>query len=166
MESYTIGEVFGAMNNNGDNFLHDICYHGCVSLLLRVGWWLDHKNNSLLHHYNYEGYQCVHIVARRHRGQEAVKLMKVLMDFGADLNAPDKTSGSTALHFAVINQDCELVTWMCQQTSVNLEACDYSGLTAYQVAWKRTDFKIMDIFLKFDADSDQPYSSESESEPS
>ncbi|XP_063230446.1 uncharacterized protein LOC134535307 [Bacillus rossius redtenbacheri] len=164
MESFVIDEVFGAINNSGDNFFHDISRHGCMSLLLRAGWWLDETHNPLLQQFNYEGNQCVHIVARRHRGQKAVQLLEVLMDMGADLNAPNRTSGSTALHLAVINEDYELVTWMCQETSVNLESCDYSRLTAYQVAWKRNDHKMMKIFEKFDADCDQPYSSESESE--
>ncbi|XP_063218593.1 receptor-type tyrosine-protein phosphatase S-like [Bacillus rossius redtenbacheri] len=164
MESFVIGNVFGARNNSGDNFLHDICYHGCLPLLLRAGWWLDQTHDSLLQQFNYEGYQCVHIVARRHRGQKAVQLLEVLMDMGADLNAPDRRSGSTPLHLAVIYEDYELVTWMCQETSVNLESCDYYSLTAYQVAWKRNDHEMIKIFEKFDADCDQPYSSESESE--
>lgn len=164
MESFVIGQVFGARNDKGDNFLHDICHHACLPLLVRAGCWIDQTHNPLLQEFNYEGYQCVHIVARRHRGQKAVQLLEVLMELGADLNVPDRTSGSTALHLAVIYQDYELVTWMCQETSVNLEACDFSGLTAYQVAWKRNDLKMMDIFEKFDADCDQPYSSESESE--
>nr|ACE75213.1 viral ankyrin [Glyptapanteles flavicoxis] len=164
MESIVIGEVFGAINDSGDNFLHDICRHGCLSLLLRAGWWLDQTHDPLLQQFNYEGYQCVHIVARCHRGQKAVQLLKALMELGADLNTPDRRSGSTALHLAVTYQDYELVTWMCQESSVNLEAFDYSTLTAYQVAWKRNDLKMMDIFTKFDADCDQPYSSDSESE--
>ncbi|XP_063219673.1 NF-kappa-B inhibitor cactus-like [Bacillus rossius redtenbacheri] len=164
MESFVISNVFGARNNRGDNFLHDICHHGCLSLLLRAEWCLDQTHNLLLQQFNYEGYQCVHIVVQRHRGQKALQLLEVLMDMGADLNAPDRTSGSTPLHLAVINEDYELVTWMCQEISVNLESCDYSRLTAYQVAWKRNDYKMMKIFEKFDADCDQPYSSESESE--
>lgn len=163
LNSIIISDFRRTVNYNGENIFHELCRHGNLFLLQKARCWLDKKTKFLLQQYNLEGDQCTHIVAHNHRKQEAVRLMEALMDLGADLNASSRVSG-TALHIAVFYQDYELVTWICQQTGVDLEAYDSSGLTAYQIAWKRGDFKMVDIFFKFDADCNQAYPSDSSSE--
>lgn len=163
MDSQEIAEVFDAITTKGQNLFHDICHQGCVSLLLRAGYWIDEKNAFLLTEYDYSGEQCIHIAARRHRGGFAVQLIEILLQLGSDLNAPDRCSGNTVLHDAVLCKDYQLATWLCEQLQVNLYACNYARLTAFQIARKNKDEKMMDIFGKHGVDCEYLDLSDSDS---
>lgn len=166
MESLVIGKIFGEVDEIGNNFLQEICDEGCLGLLLRAGFWLDDKASEvLLQNYNFNGDQCVHIVAKVHRGLKAILLMEALVDLGANINEPDRISGATALHIAVVHEDHQLADWICRQDGVvDKEARDYAGMTAFQVAWKRRDLKMVDLLWELGADGDQPWESDSESD--
>ncbi|XP_054741534.1 NF-kappa-B inhibitor cactus-like [Anastrepha obliqua] len=81
---------------------------------------------------NYDGEYCVHIAAEAGH----LKILSILVQHGADINAREGKGGYTPLHMAIEKGNEELFNFLlddCKQT-LNLETSTFARLTAYQFA--------------------------------
>ncbi|XP_057318680.1 NF-kappa-B inhibitor cactus-like [Microplitis mediator] len=151
-----------------ENVFHVIAKKGWLKMLCAIEGLIDEKIKLWLQKRNKEGDTCLHIAAVAHRGQQAIRIIEKLVEYGADFNERDRRTGDTVLHIAVKKGDCELATWMCQQRNINLEIENYSKHTAFQVALKNGDKEMMKILETYGATtmgvSDSEEEKESDSE--
>ncbi|KAG6558336.1 viral ankyrin J4 [Microplitis demolitor] len=129
----------------GENIFHVIAKKGWLKMLCAFEGLVDEKTKERLRKRNYHGNTCLHIATEEHRGRQAIWLIEKLVEYGADLDEKKHCDGDTVLHMAVKKGDYKLATWMCQQLSIDLEVENYRSLTAFQVALKRGDEKMMEI---------------------
>lgn len=81
------------------------------------------------------------------------------MWFGADINAKDGTQGLTALHYAVIRKDINLLSFLLYECeNIDLNATCFGGLTAYKIS---RDKNIIEMFHQRGV-TESPYQSEDE----
>ncbi|XP_057319146.1 uncharacterized protein LOC130663738 [Microplitis mediator] len=147
----------------GDNIFHVIAKKGWLKMLYALEGFVDETVKPWLRERNKDGNTCLHEAAWQNKGQQAIKIMEQLVEYGADLNL--KSSCKTpVLHVAVEKEDHELAAWICQQPGIDLEAKNFSKYTAYQWASKkclRSDKKMMEILkthgaiLREDSDSEK-----------
>lgn len=162
MEPSPIQKLFGREPIRGNTIFHVLAKLGSLELLNRICDNVDEPCDSILHEKNYNGEFCTHVVAKNHRGQAAIVLMEALMNLGADLNAVDARAGFTVLHETVLREDYELAEWLCQQPRLNLDSKTWGGLTAYQLAFKKKNQQMMDLFRTQGANCEQPNVCDSE----
>ncbi|XP_015122357.1 NF-kappa-B inhibitor cactus [Diachasma alloeum] len=79
---------------------------------------------------NYQGETCLHIAAAK----DQVDLVRLLLRLGADLEAREGLSGKTALHIAIEHGCHSVVSFLLKECRPCLDAPNYAGLTAYQIA--------------------------------
>lgn len=79
---------------------------------------------------NYDGEMCLHIAAAS--GQ--VELVRLLLRFGADLEAKEALAGKTALHLAVERGCRSVIAFLLKECRPCLDSQTYAGITAYQIA--------------------------------
>ncbi|XP_037960679.1 NF-kappa-B inhibitor cactus-like [Teleopsis dalmanni] len=80
---------------------------------------------------NYDGKRCVHLAALA----EHIDILRILVCYGADINARERKAGYTPLHMATESRNKALANFLfdeCQK--LNIETPTYAGLTAYQLA--------------------------------
>lgn len=162
MDIATIADIFGKVPPTNATIFHEIAHKGSMVLLDRVSHFVTHSTKFLLKERNYNGQHCIHIVAYTHKGQLAIDLMEKLVNLGADINAKTKTEGDTVLHQAVRSKNYELVVWLCQHSTINLDALNRAGWTAYRVAYGENDKTMMNILENFRAGTEIPSESDSD----
>lgn len=128
-----------------ENVFHIIAKKGWLKMLYAIEGLIDENIKLWLQKRNNQGHTCLHIATEAHRGQQAIRIIEKLVEYGADFNERTRCTGDTVLHMAVKKGDCELATWMCQQQNINLEIENYSSYTAFQVALKNGDREMMKI---------------------
>uniref|UniRef100_A0A2P2HZ17 NF-kappa-B inhibitor cactus-like n=1 Tax=Hirondellea gigas TaxID=1518452 RepID=A0A2P2HZ17_9CRUS len=79
---------------------------------------------------NFQGETCVHVAAMA--GDK--EILQHLTWYGADVNAKERRSGRTALHFAVEARDPELVAHIVNTCRASVTVETYSRLSPYQLA--------------------------------
>ncbi|XP_078037050.1 NF-kappa-B inhibitor cactus [Augochlora pura] len=79
---------------------------------------------------NYDGEMCLHIAA----ASGHVELVRLLLRFGADLEAKEALAGKTALHLAVERGCRPVVAFLLKECRPCLDSQTYAGITAYQIA--------------------------------
>ncbi|XP_061393950.1 NF-kappa-B inhibitor cactus [Musca vetustissima] len=80
---------------------------------------------------NYDGERCVHLAAQA----GYIEILRILVYYGADINAREGKSGRTPLHIAIECCNEDLANFLLDECrKLNLETATYAGLTAYQVA--------------------------------
>lgn len=112
--------------------------HSLIHLERTVSKCMDEVIRFLLTTRNNKVEQFTHIIARRNNDY----LRKVMEDFlrlGADINGQESLNGFTPLHVCVLNGNYKLAEWLCERPDIDLEATNYAGKTAYQLALERND---------------------------
>nr|AAX56956.1 vankyrin 4 [Ichnoviriform sonorense] len=140
-----IQKLFGRNHISGANIFHEIARTGFVELLYRIRDNYDGPLDSLLQEFDNYGENCIHVVADTHQGRHAISIIQVLMELGADLNAPDRLLNITVLHIAVHHKDYTLAKWLCQQPNLDINVKSFDGLTAYGLARIEGDQEMMRI---------------------
>ncbi|XP_044754652.1 NF-kappa-B inhibitor cactus [Coccinella septempunctata] len=103
--------------------------------------------------WNHEGRTCLHVAAQYGH----IEILRHLVWFGADVNAGDGTQGLTALHYAVIRKDINLLSFLLYECDkIDLNRTNYGGLTAYKMC---RDQNIIEMFHQKGV-SESPYNSE------
>lgn len=151
MSSAPIPQVIYREPNTRNTIFHAFAEMGSLHLLYWIHGKLGEDANHILHARNYFGETSIHIAARAHRGKRAIELIKALVEFGVDLNAPERFTGVTALHETILNEDYELAEWLCKQPGIDMELKTWHGLTAYQWAFRRKNKKLMNILRTYGA---------------
>ncbi|CAH2086223.1 unnamed protein product [Euphydryas editha] len=67
-------------------------------------------------------------------------MMRRDLELGADINGQESLNGSTPLHLCEEERNYELAELLCERPDVNLNATNYAGQTAYQLALERNNF--------------------------
>ncbi|KAJ6647792.1 NF-kappa-B inhibitor cactus [Pseudolycoriella hygida] len=89
---------------------------------------------------NWNGMHCVHIAAQRND----IDTLRLLVRLGADINAKEGRSGYNVLHFACEKSYNQLALFLLSEcTQLNIEACTYGQLTAYQIAAEQENHTLM-----------------------
>lgn len=145
MENSQIEKLSSKNPFTGNTIFHELAYIGSLTLLKRFRDNLDEPCNSILQQFNSDGEFSIHVAANTHRGLHAIKVIKLLRDLGADLDARDNQLGITVLHIAAEHQDYLLAKWLCEQSQIDVNAKDTDHLTAYQIARDKHDHRMMDI---------------------
>ncbi|BAF48483.1 GfV-B55'-ORF1 [Ichnoviriform fumiferanae] len=117
-------ELFEGNTSAGNNIFHEIAMKGSLALLLEIRDKFDRPTDHALREWNGHGETCLHLVALMNRGQNAIRMIDILVELGADLNAKNHL-GHTLLHYALENDDCELINWLLLHPEMNLSVRDY-----------------------------------------
>lgn len=141
----------GEHSREGENILHYLCRNGGAIDLLEYKNAIIDENRYLVREYNFQGQQCIHIVASEDKLDPRKKLMR-LMEWGADINAKESINGDTPLHITVRTKNYELAEWLCRQPQVNIEALNYAQQTPYHLAYEYNNAKMMNILEEIAAE--------------
>ncbi|BAF45734.1 vankyrin-d8.3 [Ichnoviriform fugitivi] len=145
MEMFQIDKLFGKDPLTGNTIFHELAYVGSLTLLKRFRDNLDKPCTFILQQFNSDGEFSIHVAANIHRGKHAIRVIKLLRELGADLDARDDQLAITVLHIAVEHRDYTLAKWLCEQSQIDINAEDVDGHTAYQLAQMDHDQYMMDI---------------------
>lgn len=156
MSNSQITKLLGKNPITGDTIFHELADAGSMPLLNRIRETIDGPYDSIINELNDHGLTCIHVAVKQHRGLHAIQVIELLVQMGADLNAPDKLSSSTVLHHTVWYEDRELAEWLCQQPQINLDARRCDGVTAYQMASMEQNKRMKEILRGYGADCEEP----------
>lgn len=151
-------KMLSARNHLGETFFHEVCKNSLLSLLDRVAMCLDNKIPTILAISNVDGVQCTHTIVNCE--EYAKEMMEIVVNLGADINGQERCGGCTSLHLCVQKKNYKLAKWLCERRKTNLEAKNYAGETAYHLAYKKNDDKMMKILETAGAMCDPPSDSE------
>lgn len=73
---------------------------------------------------------CMHIAVSSNH----IKFVRLLMDYGANVEAKDGLTGNTALHLAVERGYESIIMLLLKKSQTCLNLKNYAGKTAYQIA--------------------------------
>ncbi|AAW51776.1 viral ankyrin 2 [Bracoviriform demolitoris] len=141
----TAGNNLGAteIDHDEQNTFLRICRTGSIYELMEVTPFFG-GDRHLLHRYDRHGRQCIHTVAWHDRANAVMKI-EILMQSGVNINAKELGTGNTLLHIAASTGNYLLADWFCQQLGVDLGASNNQQETAYYIAYKMRDRKMMKL---------------------
>ncbi|KAI5710905.1 hypothetical protein M8J75_012289 [Diaphorina citri] len=102
--------------------------------------------NETINSTDYEGMTCIHHAAIGGN----VDIMRQLVLNGGDINAREWKSGMSALHIAVEKRDIDMVQFLLQSDSMNVDIETFAGFTPYQICY---DEKIERLLLDAGAEN-------------
>nr|AAX56953.1 vankyrin 1 [Ichnoviriform sonorense] len=146
MEISQIRKLFGKNRVTKNTIFHELAHAGSLTLLYRVRDNIDEPCSSILQEVNADGDYSIHVAAKTHRGQLAVRIIQVLLELGANLNAKDRVWNFTVLHVAVERDDYVLAKWLRHHPQIDLDARGWDGLTAHETSLITCNKEMMDIF--------------------
>ncbi|XP_059155462.1 NF-kappa-B inhibitor cactus-like [Physella acuta] len=146
-----------AQDRDGNTALHLACregYEDIVKQLLMPVQYEETQENTYdipfqrlpqdMSIRNFEGETCLHIAVRHSR----IRIVKMLLDSGADINIGDGKSGRTALHIASEQNLVELVLLILRRSDTEVNVKNYAGLTPVQLAYGRGHEKSVDLICR------------------
>ncbi|KAI1886290.1 hypothetical protein AGOR_G00212480 [Albula goreensis] len=135
-----------ALDRHGQTAAHLCCEHGLSACLQLI---LHHASRPpCLEARNYEGLTPLHLAVQN--GNK--KLVKILLDNQADIDAVDIKSGRSPLMHAVENNSMEMVNLLVEN-GCNVNAQSYSGNTALHSACGRGQVEAVRVLMRNGADS-------------
>lgn len=156
MATSKYAKLFGKNAETGKTIFHEIAKAGAVQLLHRIRDNVEEPVAAFLQEKDNIGDLCIHVAVKTHRGAEAIQLLKVLAELGADLNAMNDITRLTVLHLAVVSDDYELVEWLAVQPQIDLHVKGWDDLTAYEMAFIESDHRMMEILVAHGARGLEP----------
>ncbi|KAL3880103.1 hypothetical protein ACJMK2_032372 [Sinanodonta woodiana] len=115
-------------DHHGNTPLHLACAKGnlkIASVLLESS-----LRKQAIETRNADGVTCVHIAALNNH----LDVLGILLEKGANVNARESKSGRTVLHFAAETGNRRLLDFLFSCSDVNIDAENYEGATALQLA--------------------------------
>ncbi|XP_074649590.1 nuclear factor NF-kappa-B p105 subunit-like [Tubulanus polymorphus] len=88
------------------------------------------NEKSWLNSQNHEGLSILHEAVKA----ASFKCVKACVEAGIDVNIADQTSRRTALHYAVNQNNCRIVSYLLSETDVDIDAVDLDGRTCLHIA--------------------------------
>ncbi|XP_067895377.1 nuclear factor of kappa light polypeptide gene enhancer in B-cells inhibitor, alpha b [Heterodontus francisci] len=128
----------GLRDIHGNSPLHIACEMNLFSCVKTISdFCTRHDIRNLLDSKNYNGLTCLHLAVKN----RLHKMVKDLIQLGADINAQEPSSGRTALHFAVEEQDAEMVSLLVR-CGADPNVLMYNGCTPYHLTLGRDNSRI------------------------
>lgn len=120
-------------DNRGETPLHIACREGYIGIIKIIHSNADRRAVlGSLETRNFDGLNCLHLAA----GNFHFDLVRLLADYGVDVNAKDGMYHFTILHYAVEKNSKELLECVLDLENISLTETSYSGETALQLAEK------------------------------
>ncbi|BAF45733.1 vankyrin-d8.2 [Ichnoviriform fugitivi] len=138
----------------GNTIFHEAAKNGALELLHSIRDNMQRPYRSILGK-NKDGQTCIHVAVRNHAGLCAIKLVKVLLELGADLNAQEEFSLCTALFLSVYQCDHELTVWLCLRPGINWGAKNWDSMTVFDYAYLMENERMLAILLEMVYDDDE-----------
>lgn len=120
-------------DNHGETPLHIACKEGYIEIIKVIHSNADRRAVLWsLEARNFDGLNCLHLAAVNFH----FDLVRLLADFGVDVNAKDGMYHFTVLHYAVEKNSKELLECVLDLKNITLTETSYSRETALQLAEK------------------------------
>lgn len=147
------GEEFVETTDYEGNLFQYICREGDVRELLESVQTM--RCMDVLYQYDVYGRQATHAVAECDQVNAKSKI-EILSLMGADINTRERKMGNTLLHIAANTRNYLLAEWICRRPGANLGAINFEHDTAYHLAYKAADFRMMELLRDNGAVCDDP----------
>ncbi|KAH3780269.1 NF-kappa-B inhibitor alpha-like [Dreissena polymorpha] len=111
--------------------LHIACGNGDVEILKALLETKDDEITRSVSLYDNQGQTCLHTAVLNGN----IELVKVLLENGTNINAHDRKSGRTALHFAVETGDKSMITCLIKYCGLKVDSRTFTRKTPAQLAY-------------------------------
>lgn len=118
------------LDQDGRSPLHLAALAGDDATLRPLLAHLGERHGHLVNTADYHGLHPLHLAVRR--GGE--RCLRLLVEGGAKINAPEQKSGSSALHLAVRDNLFKVACFLITELQADVNACTFGGNTALHLA--------------------------------
>lgn len=156
MASEKMNDIFGPdCHQHNKTMFHLISELGAYDILERIWEYVEENEfQSILKVKNSSGETCLHTAAKCLKGSNAVDMLEMLIDMGADPNDQESDTGNTLLHIAVIKRDYELAAWLACMLSVDMDITNNAGLTPNNLAMIYNDQRMQSLLFTIEIQRD------------
>ncbi|KAM7386006.1 hypothetical protein PAMP_002032 [Pampus punctatissimus] len=118
------------LDKDGRSPLHLAALAGDNATLRPLLAHLGEHHAHLVNSADYHGLQPLHLAVRR----DGERCLRLLVEGGAKINAPEQKSGNTALHLAVRENLFKVACTLITELKADVNACTFGGNTALHLA--------------------------------
>ncbi|XP_020482258.2 nuclear factor NF-kappa-B p100 subunit isoform X1 [Labrus bergylta] len=118
------------VDKDGRNPLHLAALAGDQNTLRPLLAHLGERHTNLVNTPDYHGLHPLHLAVRR----EGERCLRLLVEGGAKINAPEQKSGNTALHLAVRENQFKVACTLITELKADVNACTFGGNTPLHMA--------------------------------
>lgn len=118
------------LDRDGRSAVHLAALSGDSSVLRVVLGQLREEHAHLVNTFDYQGLQPLHLSVRR----DGERCLRLLVENGAKINAPEQKSGCTALHLAVTANLFKVACTLITELKADVDSCTFGGNTALHFA--------------------------------
>ncbi|KAM7409209.1 hypothetical protein PAMA_002755 [Pampus argenteus] len=118
------------LDKDGRSPLHLAALAGDNATLRPLLAHLGEHHAHLVNSTDYHGLQPLHLAVRR----DGERCLRLLVEGGAKINAPEQKSGNTALHLAVRENLFKVACTLITELKADVNACTFGGNTALHLA--------------------------------
>lgn len=154
------------LDRDGRSAVHLAALSGDTSVLRVVLGQLREEHAHLVNTPDYHGLQPLHLSVRR----DGERCLRLLVESGAKINAPEQKSGCTALHLAVIANLFKVACTLITELKADVNRCTFGGNTPLHFAASQGSPTLCSMLVAAGADknleNDEPlnFSSSSDEE--
>ncbi|KAJ0005308.1 hypothetical protein NQD34_011522 [Periophthalmus magnuspinnatus] len=154
------------VDRDGRSAVHLAALSGDTSVLRTVLTHLTDEHAPLVNAPDYHGLQPLHLSVRR----DGERCLRLLVESGAKINAPEQKSGCTALHLAVTANLFKVACILITELKADVNSCTFGGNTPLHFAASQGSPTLCSMLIAAGADknleNDEPlYFSSSDEEP-
>ncbi|XP_035982083.1 nuclear factor NF-kappa-B p100 subunit isoform X3 [Fundulus heteroclitus] len=118
------------VDKDGRSPLHLAALTGDTAALRLLLTHLGERHAHLVNMSDYHGLQPLHLAVRR----DGERCLRLLVEGGAKINAPEQKSGNTALHLAVRENLFKVACTLITELKADVNACTFGGNTPLHLA--------------------------------
>ncbi|XP_013885711.1 nuclear factor NF-kappa-B p100 subunit isoform X2 [Austrofundulus limnaeus] len=118
------------VDKDGRSPLHLATLNGDTEMLRLLLTHLGERHTHLVNTSDYHGLQPLHLAVRR----DGERCLRLLVEGGAKINAPEQKSGHTALHLAVRENLFKVACMLITELKADVNACTFGGNTPLHLA--------------------------------